>query len=1068
MKRAKILSASAGSGKTYQLTLKYLCDIIDRPDRYRNILAVTFTNKATEEMKSRILKEIHKLASGEKSIYLDNIIAATSLSEAVIRERTKIARTKILHDYSRFSVLTIDRFFQRILRAFIKELSLDLNYSLELNTELLLQRSADKLIESIATNKNVRKWLLDYAEERISDGSRWDMRRDLSALGAELFKEGGAKRMNKNIDKDELLASINKMVKLSDGIKERIKELSIEFINEVSGCGLTPDMFKNTSRSFVHGISAFAKGELKAPNSYMTKAVESTSEWYTKGSEAEGTIIAIAERLHPKLEEIYNLYNNGINIINSTRLLKQNYRSFALLADMQKNVDTICHEENIMILDKTKDLLSKFINDSNAPFIYEKVGSRYDHYMIDEFQDTSIREWKNLLPLLKEALDSNDKASVFIVGDVKQSIYRFKGGDWQLLSRYAIEDLGPDNTDITHLKTNYRSLPNIVEFNNKFIDNIVAAENIYLNTQIDTALSDKKISSVTHASLYDITQMAYTDHKQLSSPDNEDKGGYIEATLYDSKLTTPDYISAIEDAINRGYRYRDILILVRMADDGAKIAEELLTYKEQLVARGGKGFNILTPNALTLEASNVVSFIIAILRLAINPSNDIERGIYNHYLSLPFDHHFTDKEHHFLNRIAHLSPIEALEEIIANFRLNENSEHIASLQAIHEQIVSYTTSHTADIQQYLTWWDERGKKETITVEMTDNTIEITTIHKSKGLERDIIIIPNCKWSLTPSTKRNIVWAKADPKSNNTANIGDFPVYYSQTMAESDFSEQYYNEMVLSHIDGINLLYVAVTRAARELYLFIPENLNRKGKSKGSDNIGTTIPLICNALKNITPQPEIVTDSDSATLCAIHRYGSKTEIDPQELNKKRGANTLLNNYTSNRPNLEVKYPSQRDNEDVEFSNMQTLMLGIQLHQLFETAKTEADLMNALHRMDQSCSIDANEVLSLTKSITEALENPIIKEWFCDSWDEIRCEAEIISSKQIKRPDRVMIKGDRAVVVDYKFGEKYSESHNQQVERYMSILSATGNFKIVEGYVWYVTQNRIERVNSQIIL
>ncbi|MBR5197317.1 MAG: UvrD-helicase domain-containing protein, partial [Alistipes sp.] len=434
MKRAKILSASAGSGKTYQLVLKYICDIIERPERYRNILAVTFTNKATEEMKSRILREIHLLASGAKSPYVESICSTLGISEDRARERALTARTKILHDFSRFSVLTIDRFFQRILRAFIKELGLDLNYNIELDTSLLLERSADILVESIAKNQDIRDWLVQYAEERLGDGTRWDMRKDLCTLGKELFKENAAKRMKGTITKDRLHAVVNQMIEVSNKCKQRIKMLASDAITTIERNGLTASDFIGGTRSFVFSFYAYASGELKAPTAKMLKAAESVNEWYKKG--ASGNVMTTAEELQPMLAEICQLYTDNIEHINTTDLIRDNYRSFALLADLQGNIDTICDEENIMILSETKDILSEFINDndSNAPFIYEKVGNRYDHYMIDEFQDTSVREWSNMLPLLREALASNEEASVFIVGDIKQSIYRWRGGDWRLLN----------------------------------------------------------------------------------------------------------------------------------------------------------------------------------------------------------------------------------------------------------------------------------------------------------------------------------------------------------------------------------------------------------------------------------------------------------------------------------------------------------------------------------------------------------------------------------------------------------------------------------------------------------
>lgn len=337
MKRAKILSASAGSGKTYQLTLKYMCDVIQHPERYRNILAVTFTNKATEEMKSRILREIHTLASGGNSSYLKDIARELGLNEAQIREGALKARTRILHDFSRFTILTIDRFFQRILRAFIKELSLDLNYNIELDTNQLLERSTDKLIESIASNDKLRDWLLEFAEDRLKEGDRWDMRGDLKSLGSELFKENGAKRTKLKLDKAKLSDAVNSLVSECDAYRLKIKTLGNNAIKIMSDYGVSAEEFKGASRSFVFNFHRYASGELKEPTATMLKAVDSVSEWYKGG--ADGRIVTATEKLMPILKEICDCYGDAIKKINTAKLIKDNYRSFALLADLQERVE---------------------------------------------------------------------------------------------------------------------------------------------------------------------------------------------------------------------------------------------------------------------------------------------------------------------------------------------------------------------------------------------------------------------------------------------------------------------------------------------------------------------------------------------------------------------------------------------------------------------------------------------------------------------------------------------------------------------------------------------------------
>lgn len=1057
MKRAKILSASAGSGKTYQLTLKYMCDVIQHPERYRNILAVTFTNKATEEMKSRILREIHRLAAGEHSQYIEDIKREIVLGEKQIREGAKRAQTRILHDFSRFTILTIDRFFQRILRAFIKELSLDLNYNIELDTNLLLERSTDALVEGIIEDEQLKKWLLEFAEERLEEGERWDMRGDLKSLGKELFKEGGAKRSALKFDKNGLRDIIKALDKETETHRNRIVDLGINAIQTMKECGVAADEFRGSSTSFVFNFYRYAEGELKTPTATMLKAKDDITAWHKKGDEAR--IIAAAERLMPILNEICECYNIATKRANTAKLIKNNYRGFALLADLKKRIDDICSKENIMVLSKTRDILSTFIDDNNAPFIYEKVGSRYDHYMIDEFQDTSVRDWHNILPLLREALSSNPSSSVFIVGDIKQSIYRWRGGDWRLLNNDAIVDLGEENTAIEHLQKNYRSLPNIVKFNNELIERVVELDNNHLNECLNKALEDKKIEESTYSFLHDTIVGAYCDHKQIPAMGDADYG-YAEVVAYDSMLTDSPFIRAIESAIERGYRYRDILILVRGGTDSRKVADALFAYKEQkFISKGLPGFNILTPDALTLANCDIAEFIIAVMRLAIDPKNDIERGIHNRYLGYPLDRVFGEDELQWLRHIAHLSPLEAFEEIVSRFSLDERSESIASLQAIHEQILSFSTQRVADIQYYLKWWDEKGGNEAITVEMTDDTIEITTIHKAKGLERDIVIIPYSCWDMAPRPAlHSIVWAKSSDAKLSGA-IGEFPVAYSNTMEHSDFSDEYYKELVMSHVDGVNLLYVAVTRASKELYMYVPTKLQTKDKS--GSNISTTAPLILQAAKSISPTPkQEIREGELITL--TYSFGKPTDGSSMAQRGDGCSDILLEEYTSHKPTIKVRYPSHRCIEEGVANSNKALSEGIRLHRLFEGAITEQDLREAVRRMSLDCVVDQKQAKELNDKITTMVTEPLVHEWFSGEWDDVKCESAIIFKENIRIPDRVMIKGTRAVIVDYKFGDKQLPIYKKQLLEYVELLESMGQFSQVEAYVWYISLGVIDKI------
>ena len=1056
MKRAKILSASAGSGKTYQLALKYICDVIENPELYRNILAVTFTNKATEEMKSRILNEIHTLAAGKKSKYLDEIIKALGLSEQQIRDGALKARTRILHDYSRFSVLTIDRFYQRILRAFIKELGLDLSYNLEIDADLIIERSVDKLIDNFHSDATLRRWMLDYAEERLMDGNEWNMRKDLRQIGAELFKENGAKKMREDIDKDTLRNIMNRIEAHRDKCHEKLQNLGQQCVDIMSKYGVQVTDFKQGNNSFAKSLIGYANGDTKATGKIFCKAMNNIDECCSKKPSANAT--AAASELHPLLQPIYELQKMFETYDATMALLHMNYRTFALIGDLKREAKSICDAENTILLSNTKDILAKFIDDNNAPFIYEKVGNRYDHYMIDEFQDTSVREWNNMLPLLKEALDSNPKASIFIVGDIKQSIYRWRGGSWRLLGNDVKNDLGHDEIQSIPLKKNYRSLGNVIKFNNSLIKNAVSMVNQNLNSLLDEAKSNYKITDEVHSELYDIISQAYTDCEQEIASDHKDSG-YVQATLYDKDIyEVAPFIEAIESAKSRGYRYRDMLIVVRNNNEAKSVARELFLYKERrFTSHGEKGFNILIPESLTLESCDVIMFIIAIMRLSINSNNDIERGIYNSFVGHSFDHKFTEEELATLHAISQLSPMEAFETIISCFELHKRKDSIAYIQAMHEQIISFSTARMADIQQYLEWWDKRGKDDSIIVEMTDDTIEITTIHKSKGLERDVVIIPQASWSTIPHHSLNpIVWSETSDKI--VSDIGYYPTRFDK-MKDSAFSEAYYREYVMYHVDAINLLYVAVTRASRELYIYIPKRLNNEEKQ----NNQSIIQYVMYGITCVCQQHDPVTD-ERGILYIPYSYGSVTTPDLDEGDNSASTDILLDCYTTNKPSVKVHFPTHRFAEDGLIESVSSLRNGIMLHDIFAGAATYDDVKEALCNKVKEGAISDKDATAIATNVEEAMQHETIGKWFSDEWDDIKYEADIILKDGTRRPDRVMIKGDTAIVVDYKFGKVKSNNYTNQVALYIAALRDMKCYSNVEGYVWYVALNEVEKAEA----
>ena len=1046
--RARILNASAGSGKTYQLAYKYVRDVVEQPTLYRHILAVTFTNKATEEMKSRILSEIHTLASGGKSGYLASLCTELSLDERTVRTRAREARTRILHDYSRFTILTIDTFFQRILRAFIQELGLDLNYNVEIETASVLSKSADALVEQIRIDEELQRWLTAFVQERIEDGKRWDVREGILALGNEIFKESNRETLSAERSKAELDRIVGKATGRAKAGKKEFQELGVRAMNLMNTAGVTTADFTGKSRSFAGYFAAAAAGEIKAPTATVRKMSATTEGWCAKDSPA----LPLVAELQPLLAELCARYDRSIRFWNTTDLLRENYRSFALLSDLYAKVQQMCDQENMMLLSETKHILSEFIGHNDAPFIYEKVGNRFEHFMIDEFQDTSVKEWENFLPLLQNAMAQSEATSVLIVGDIKQSIYRWRGGDWKILHSQAQRALGADSTELVNLTENYRSLPAVVDFNNKAIGRVVEADNRALNATLDEAAARGDMDARTAAGLRDTLQKAYREHAQTPRR----LGGVPGYVSVETFAERPPVVERICEVLDKGFRPCDIMILVRGATDGAKVAAELLDFKRRNDDPRYR-FDVMTQEALIVGNAPVSSFIAAALRLSLNPDDSLSRAVYNHYLGRGFDRPLPGNERTFFRSIRLLSPEEAFERIVMRHALHDDRQQTAYLQAIHEQIIGFCASKIADIALFLDWWEQQGQNRSLSVDESATTVEITTIHKAKGLEKRVVLIPWCSWQLDPKSGgnvTNIVWAEAQ---GDAGAVGRFPVKYKKAMAESGFSAEYYRELVYSHVDNINLLYVALTRAAESLHVFIPR---KGGKSVGGLLLQSIGADGDKALLDGTEGRRTATEEGER-----FEFGLFTGPVPGGGKASDGVHVVLENYPTARADLRLSLPSQRYFEEEDEVELSPRNFGILMHKAFEQADDRQQIYEAVQRMRDDGTLSPGEAEALRGMIARALAHPVAGEWFGGGWQRVRNENEIIvpGAGSTRRPDRVMIRGTRAVVVDYKFGSREPGRYRRQVGEYLGLLRQMG-YTECEGYLWYVKLGEIEKVEG----
>ena len=1057
--RAVIVPASAGSGKTYRIAHEYIYDVLrDRYDEagnpyfdrnfYKRILAVTFTNKATEEMKTRILSEIHLLASGQKSDHLDDLIKETSLDEATLRKRAQIVRSLILHDYSHFTVLTNDTFFQRILRAFVRELGIDINFSTELDTAPVLTKGVEALIEDITTNEELRKWMKELTEERIKDGEKWNIRAAITSLTGELFKESTKDIIAKISDKESLKTSVEGFEKVVKAKEADFMELGAKALSLIEQRGYTHDNF---TKKFTKVFEKVATGTFKEFTDALTKRLtDDTKGWFNKGKDTDD-LIALANDLQDILVDIYQAHINLQTLQNTQRILSRNYRAFALLHDLQVRVGKICREENSMLLSETKHAIAGFISESEVPFIYEKVGNYFDKFMIDEFQDTSIKEWNNFLPLLSNAMAQSADTSVLIVGDVKQSIYRWRGGDWRILGKQAVADLGNCHTD--PLKNNWRSLPKVVEFNNSLYEKIAKSENDRLNERLNEAKAEGRISEECHTELVDTLKNSYTNHKQVARRKHTN-GGYISITAalegadkktpLVGKSGMPLYVERIKEVLERGFLPRDITILVRKNDQGMEIAEELLHYRQMFPEE--LWFEITTEEALSLASSPAVKLIISVMRLAINRDDTTSLVQYNHlHNNDSFGKTLNEEDIAFLDSIRTMSPEEAFNHITIRYAKDLEGQ-TAYVLALHEHIVRFSSGKVADIELFDKWWQEKGDGLSVRVERSSRAIEILTIHKAKGLENKVIIIPSCSWSLEPLASSgyvtNIIWSEPAP-NKHLSGVGKFPIAFNSSVEKSLFADGYFRETIYTCVDALNMLYVATTRAKEQLHIFLPN------KKKGA----TIETLLLNIYASTMQQNDY---------CRYYEIGTFDAPEPEKRDSKTGAsNSIIKSYSVSPVSVKLRTSASRYFADEEATELTPRSMGIRLHRAFEGATTRDEIFAKLEEMAINGELNSGEVATLKAQITNTLDNSVAGEWFSGDWEQLHRERNIIlPNGETKRPDRVMIKGDRAVVVDYKFGDEKA-IYARQIAAYTKELREMG-YASVEGYIWYVTTGNIVEI------
>lgn len=717
-----VYRASAGAGKTYKLTGEYLTLLFTGPGAFRRILAVTFTNKATDEMKTRIVDELYNLASGRKSDYVELLKSAYSLTEIQVRKQAAQILIDILHDYSAFNISTIDRFFQQTMRVFTREIGLQGGYGIEMDQELVLTTAIDNLLSDLEKpeSKDLLGWLLRFAEDKIESGGEWNLRKDIMALSREVFKESYkafSEAVGRDIeDKKALEDYKNELYGIIRSVEATAKELGERGLAILNKYGLKVTDFKGGSRSPLTLLDRLVQGEMKEPSATFIGLADNLDGCFTK-TVSLGTrqIIGCAfeDGLNDCIKGIISLFGN-LTAYNTAREIVRYYYTLGILTDVSRQIAAYREEKNVMLIADTTELLSKVIEGSDAPFIYEKTGTHVDHYMIDEFQDTSGMQWNNFRPLIEESLaHSRDN---LIVGDVKQSIYRFRNSDWKLLDGQVQADFSPEVVHEETLKDNWRSCRNIVEFNNALFTTLPGV----LQAVYNEALSVSSLSEEQRAAFFTKIMSAYDKSFQQVPPPFMQKDGHVRIEFLsgdnekdwkeEALGRLPGVLEKLQD---NGYALKDIAILVRTNQEGAQVADTLLAYKEEHPSNR-YNYDIISDEALFVSGSTAVRFMVSLLRYLKNPEDRTNEQIalYSYQVlkgrfgvETPA---FPPEVVSVLQILSRQSLYEITEGLFRLFADDFPENEQVFVQAFLDMVSEYTQKESADLNRFLNGGTKRA------------------------------------------------------------------------------------------------------------------------------------------------------------------------------------------------------------------------------------------------------------------------------------------------------------------------------------------------------------------------
>lgn len=1109
-----IYKASAGSGKTYTLAREYIKLVLGYKDEsgnyrlnrkgargsHRAVLAITFTNKATEEMKTRIIHELAVIAGMERgwtkeSPYCSELCSTFRCTKEELGAAAAAALRELLYDFNFFSVSTIDSFFQMILRSFAREAEVAGNYELELDDMGVISQSVDKLLQDLNHGEKSRRtnylinWLSGYMTNLIENGKSFNLFNRSLSVHADLisfitritndtYREHEAELLEYLKDEKKFKEFKDKVYSLVKQICRQTSEACRTAVEAIDGSGKREFVNTNIYNALVNWADTgfYKKGYGKT----VVKAIDDIGAAYTAKKKKQPT---------PELDGLIASALDMIKFcdenVSTLRIITENLYQMGLLSTLAEYLDEYRRENSAILLRDTNALISKIIGNEeesfvDAPFLYERVGVWYKHYLIDEFQDTSYSQWNNIRPLIKESL-AYDYDNL-VIGDEKQCIYRFRNSDPSLLHNLHTEPMAEGRCEIrgNNLRenTNWRSTADVIRFNNTLFSALVR-----------------------HLGIADI----YANVAQQISEKHLDQRGYVCMTFYDSTRVDEWRQQAMETMtrqlrrqLESGYKPGDIAILVRSKPHGKLMIEHL--ENEMKKDPTFPYFHIVSDSSLILGNSPTISLIVSRLRLisATDFATDARKktkrevaALINSFesekssgksssdalIKVLYDNEkaSTQTENKNEEKVEDETVgdlVSLVEKIIIDHVPTENlASSSLYINAFQDLVTDFVSRGQGDIRSFLQWWDEEGKQTSVTGAHDENALTILTIHKSKGLEFPCVHVPFAE--LTDTNKTESKWFRIDeiPGIPNDIIPPLLPLELSSNMTRTPFAEEYAETMRQKLLDNVNILYVAFTRAVNELCIGLPSP--KSARNMAADlykAVEMSTPDFCRSLDpegkfasddTCSPYAPLTLDENGSvvlgapTTAPAKEEAKKTALTPTTLLDLGSYYTNLKRDIWNNTCLEEKYYNIEDARD----------RGIMLHDTMADVVCANDValaINNLRHSKKAKELTAADIHEIHSIIKQRVEDPRAEKWF-KGYEKIMIERPIsIGGDDSRRPDRVVWTADGHIdVIDYKSGSQKPSRYRKQVKEYVTLLSSLTDRK-VRGNLYYLDSGDIVEI------